>query len=162
MRIILGLAAGVVAMAIGTAAAARPGGTGSGHGGSPPGVWSNAGHQAGKGGRTRFGIGTTKVDRRHGRHHGQSARRDLHPNGGAGIADPVGGVDPYGNGFFTGGGGQIRLRGGQPYFDYDRAYPYEWNRAAGARDGDRPSEARAAEPRARCTFENGVRVCRGW
>lgn len=164
MRIILWLAAGVAAMAIGTAAAARPGGTGSGHGGSPPGVWfKNGGHHAGKPGHTRIGIGTIGVDRRRGGHHGRSGRdgwRGFNSYGGGGIAGPVGQVDPYGNGFFNGGGGQVRLRAGQPYFDYDRAYPYEW--ASRHRDRQDWAEARTAERPARCTMENGVRVCRGW
>lgn len=160
MRIILWLAAGMAA-AIGTAGAARPGGTGSGHGANPPGVWSTGGgHQAARGGHTRFGIGTIRIAPRRGRHHGRSDRRDFHPYGGAGIAGPVGEVDPYGNGFFNRGGGQIRLRGDRPYFDYDRGYPYEW--AAAADERQEWNQARTAERPARCTMENGVRVCRGW
>ncbi len=161
MRIILWLAAGVAAMAIGSAAAARPGGGGSGHGGGPP-AWSNGGgHHAGQGRVTRLGIGTIRVDL--GRHHGRfgrSGRDDYGPYAGGGIAGPVGEVDPYGNGFFTGGGGQIRLRGDRPYFEYDRAYPYEWGSAARERQ-ERRAEAQATEPTPRCTMENGVRVCRG-
>jgi hypothetical protein len=166
MRIILGLAAGMAAMAIGSAAAAaRPGGTGSGHGGSPPGAWSNGGgHHAGKAGRTRFGTGTIEADRGHGRYRGRFrhfSRQDFLPYAGAGIGGSFGALDPYGNGFFNGGGGRIRLQGGQPYYDYDRAYPYEWAPAAAGRV-DAPEEKRAIEPAPRCTVENSVRVCRGW
>jgi len=166
MRINLWLAAGVGAMAIGSAAAARPGGTGSGHGGSPPGVWSNGGgHHAGKGGRTRFGIGAVEIDRRQGRHHGRfgrSVRDGSDPYGAGGIVGPVGEADPYGKGFFGGGGGEIGLRGGRPYFEYDRTYPYEWASAAGGRRHWVVEEERSSEPRERCMMENGVRVCRGW
>jgi hypothetical protein len=168
MRIISGLAAGLAAIAIGSAAEARPGGAGSGHGASPPGVWfKTGGNHGGKGGYGRSGPGAIGGDRHHGRHEGRDGRSgrygrnsfDLY--GGGGIAGPVGEVDPYGNGFFNGGGGRIRLRGGHPYFDYDRAYPYEWASAAPTRQ-ERPDEARASEPPPRCSFENGVRVCRGW
>jgi hypothetical protein len=162
MRIILLAAAVISAAAIGTAATARPGGTGSGHGGGQPGTWSSGGgHHSGKGGHARFGFGAIELDRRHGRHHRRFDRREFHPYGGAGIAGPVGEVDPYGNGFFTGGGGRIRLRGGRPYFDYDRGYPYEWASSADARQ-EWAEEARTAKPPGRCGIENGVRVCRGW
>jgi hypothetical protein len=163
MRIISGLAAGVAAMAIGSAAEARPGGAGPGHGASPPGVWfKNSGHHGVKGGYSHFGPGAIRGDRRHGRfdRHG---RGGFNPYFGGGIAGPVGEVDPYGNGFFNGGGGRIRLRGGRPYYDYDRAYPYEWASSARAREPDRADEERGTQsPPARCTFENEVRVCRGW
>jgi hypothetical protein len=164
MRIILWLAAGVAAATLATAAPARPGGNGSGHGGSPAGGWSNGGgHYAGQGRVTRFGIGAIRVDRRRGRHHGRSGRSgrdDSNIYGGGGIAGPVAEVDPYGNGFFTGGGGQIRLRGRQPHFDYDRGYPYQWASPAARPELDQ--EALATQTPARCTVENRVRVCRGW
>jgi hypothetical protein len=165
MRIILWLAAGV-AVAIGTAAPARPGGMGSGHGSSPPGVWSSGGgHGSGNRVQTRFGIGTIEIDRGHGRRHGRSGRSgrdDFELYGAAGIVGPVGAVDPQGNGFFSGGGGEIGVRGGRPYFEYDRAYPYEWTSAADRREQWVAREERMSEPPPRCTVESGVRVCRGW
>jgi hypothetical protein len=160
MRIILWLASGVCAMAIGSAAAARPGA--SAPGGGPP-SWSGGGwHRAGKGGHTGVGNGSMKIDRRPGRHHGRGGRRHFHPFLGVGIAGPVGEVHPYGNGFFSGGGGQIQVRGGGPYYDYDRAYPYEWASTARARERDPAEAERPTQAPARCTFENRVRVCRGW
>ncbi len=167
MRIILGLAAGMAAMAIASPAAARPGGGFNGPGGGLQTGWSNGGgHQGAKGVRTRFGIGRIEIDPRPGHHHrrhGRSGRHGLDGYGGLGIAGGIGAVDPYGGGFFTGGGGRIRLRGGQPYYDYDRSYPYEGAPAAEARVGPDESKAdRFAEPRPRCTMENAVRVCRGW
>lgn len=165
MRICLWLAAGAMAIGTAAAAAARPGGSGSGPGNIAPGAWSSGvGHHGGRRVHGRYGPGVGKGD--HGRRHGRFGRHmrggfDLY--GGGGIAGPVGAVDPYGSGFFTGGGGGIRLRGGRPHYEYDRAYPYEWASAAGERL-DRREEERwdAAERPARCTFENGVRVCRGW
>jgi len=161
MRLILLAATFIGAAAIGTAAPARPGG--SGHGWNPPGAFSNGGgHHSAKRGHTRLGIGPIESDRRGGRRHGRFGRADFNfnPYAGAGIAGPIGAVDPHGNGFFTGGGGQIRLRGGRPYFDYDRTYPYEWSSARGRPEWDEAPSA--AEPPGRCTMENGVRVCRGW
>jgi hypothetical protein len=164
MRIILWLAAAAGAAAIATAAPARPGGGGSGHG-HGPGLqvgWSNGGgYHGAKRGHTRFGIGRTENGHRHGR-FGRSGRDDFNPYGGIGIAGPIGEVDPHGTGFFAAGGGQIRLRGGRPYFEYDRAYPYEFASVAGGRRQGVVEEERASEPRQRCTMENGVRVCRGW
>lgn len=168
MRTISWLAAGAAAIAIATAAPARPGGTGSGHGSLKVGWSGGGGHYKAGRGRSHFGIGPIGIDRRHGRHRGGFGRRDFHPYGpygpygAGGIAGPVGEVDPYGNGFFNGGGGRIRLRGGRPYYDYDRAYPYEWASATRPPDPDRAEAARRTEAPARCTFENGVRVCRGW
>jgi hypothetical protein len=166
MRFIFWLAAGMSAAAIATAAPARPGGGGSGHGPGFRAGWSNGGgHHNFKGRQTRFGIGRIEIDRRHWRHRGRSGRSGpdgFTPYGGLGIAGPVGDIDPYGNGFFTGGGGQIRLRGGQPYFDYDRAYPYEFASANRAREPERTEAAHRTEAPPRCNFENGVRVCRGW
>lgn len=161
MRIYFWLAAGVGAMAIGTAAAARPGGTSSGHGGNPPGTWSSGGHHGGNYARRGLGPGVSKGD--HGRRHGRFGRhgRDRsNAYGGGGVVGPVVAVDPYGNGFFNGGGGEIRLRGGRPHYDYDRAYPYQWASAAGERLEE--ERVRTVERPPRCTFENGVRVCRGW
>lgn len=161
MRIILWLAAAGAA-AIGTAVAARPAGMSSGQGGGFQIGWSNGGgHRAGKGVHTRFGPGAIRSDRRHGRHHGRSDRQVFQPYRTVGIDGPVGAADPFGNGFFTGGGGRISLRGGRPYYDYDRGYPYEWTPAAGGRL-EWEEETRTTGHPARCTMENGVRVCRGW
>ncbi len=165
MRIILGLAAGMAA--IGTAATAAPGGGGPGPGQGAGPSWSyGPGRHVGKPAPAPPGVvAWVGTDRRHGRGHGPRGRHGrhlFHPYGGFATSGPVGAVGPYGGGYFAGGGGQIELRGGQPYFDYDRAYPYEWASAARAREPDRPEEARRPEPRPRCTFENGVRVCRGW
>ncbi|HEU0099194.1 MAG TPA: hypothetical protein VFQ67_10510 [Allosphingosinicella sp.] len=162
MRIIFLAAAAIGMAAIGTAAEARPGAAGSGHGSGPAGAWSG-GHRGGQVRHSCFGCSAADGDRRPGRGHGRHGRDSRHGfllYGGAGIA--VGTADPYGNGFFTGGGGRIRLRGGRPYFDYDRAYPYEWASAAGGRREWAAEEERPTEPRERCTLENGVRVCRGW
>jgi hypothetical protein len=164
MRIIMGLAAGMAAIAIGPAAAAPGGGPGPGQGAVP--TWSyGPGRHIGKPGPAPSGIAWIGTDRRHGRDRGPKVRHGrhlFHPYGGFGTAGLAGAVDPYGAGFFTGGGGRIRLRGGQPYFDYDRSYPYEWAPAARAQESDRAEEAHREAPRPRCTFENGVRVCRGW
>jgi len=162
MRIIFWLEAGVGLAAMGTAAAARPAGAFNGQsGGLQVGGSKSGGHHAGRGGHTRLGPGMIGNDRRHGRHHGRSGRQDFRSYAAGGIAGPIGAVDPWGNGFFSGGGGQIRVRGGRPQYDYDRAYPYEWASGAGGRQAS-AEEDRATEFRSRCTFENGVRVCRGW
>lgn len=165
MRIILLAAAAIGAVTIGTAALARPVGGGSGRGGSLQVGWSNGGgHHARMGGSTHFGPGAGKGDgRRHGR-FGRSGRQGVDPYGGGGtyggigLAGPIG---PYGNGYFTGRGGQSRVRGGQAYYDYDRSYPYEWGSAVGG-GRQRVVEDVPIEPSERCTMENGVRVCRGW
>lgn len=162
MRIILWLAAGVAAMAIGPAAAEAKPGTGSWNSGGPGVSINGGGHHAGNGGHGRYGPGFGKGGGRHHGRFGRHGRGGFNPYGGGGIAGPVWEVDPYGNGFFNGGGGQIRLRGGRPYFDYDRAYPYEWASGARAREPEWAEEAARIQAPARCTFENGVRVCRGW
>lgn len=158
MRIMMLLAAAGVA-AIGTAAQARPAARFAGS----PGGWAAAGgHRAGAGwqGRSRPGMGRDWRDGRRGGRSGRPGRDGLFIHDGVGIAGPTGIVSPYGNGFFAGGGGEVRLRGGRPYYDYDRSYPYEWAPA-----GERPDldeERRLAEPPPpRCTLEYGVRVCRG-
>jgi hypothetical protein len=159
MRIILLLAAAGAA-AIGTAASARPAARFTGS----PGAWASAGgHRAGTGwqGRSRPGMSRDRRDGRHGGRPGRPGRDGLFVLDGGGIAGPTGIVAPYGDGFFAGGGGEVRLRGGRPHYDYDRSYPYEWASAAGRRP-DLEEEARPDEPRPRCTLEHGVRVCRGW
>jgi hypothetical protein len=164
MRIILWLALGLGTAAIAAAAPARPG-TGSFIGpGTKVGGPGSGGNHMGPGGHFRFGPGRWNGDRRH------RPDRDRFPGKGRGgyglydsfgIAGPVEAVDPHGNGFFTGGGGRIGLRGGRPYYDYDRSYPYEWNSAAAVNRRDE-AESRPANPPGRCTMENEVRVCRGW
>lgn len=96
--------------------------------------------------------------RRHGR-FGRGADRFVAPIGGIGHIDEFEAIDPHGNGFFAGGGGEVRLRGGRPYYDYDRSYPYEW--ASAAAGGDLRWEAAGPLDVERCTTEHGVRVCRG-
>ncbi|HEX8623717.1 MAG TPA: hypothetical protein VF782_01425 [Allosphingosinicella sp.] len=167
MRIILLLAAaGAAAMA--ADAPARSFGVMGKSGGAPGASGSGAGHHAGAGsyGHFRPGMGRWN-DGRRGRHDrfGRPGRNGHHRYGayeGFGIAGPIGEVDPHGSGFFAGGGGAVRVRGGRPYYDYDRAYPYEWASAAGGPGPDRAEEERWSEARPRCTYESGVRVCRGW
>lgn len=100
----------------------------------------------------------------HDRHGGHDRWRGdyAYGYGAGGVAGPYEAVDPYGTGFFAGAGGEVRLRGGRPSFDYDRAYPYEWASVAGGRSEREVGQARPAVPPGRCTMENGVRVCRGW
>ena len=164
MRFILFAAAGLAALAIAAAAPAKPGGSGSGQGSGPVG-WSNGGgHHGGKGVRTRLGIGPVRWDGPRGRHHrrhGRDRGGDYRAYDGGGIAGPVGEAGRYGNGFFT-GGGQVRAKGGRAHFDYDRAYPYEFASVAGGREPEWEEAQSRAAPRARCTMESGVRVCRGW
>jgi hypothetical protein len=177
MRILLLLAAGLSAASIGTAAAARPGGgTAFGRVSPHPSVSNGGGrtHPGRGGGYARFGGGSWNGnghwngdghwdgDGRH-RRFGRSDGNDFVAYGSAGIEWPVEGVDPHGDGFFAGRGGQIRLQGGRPHYDYDRSYPYEFASAAAGGSGQaRAAEEPAMQPRPRCTMENGVRVCRGW
>jgi hypothetical protein len=174
MRIILGLAAALGAAAIGEAATAQSapafsgGGVGAGPGAGAQGGWSSAEGRPAPGGHRHLRQGWSYgPDRRRGRHHDRPGRHARHgfqaygAYGGAGIAGPVGEVDPHGNGFFAGGGGDIRVRGGRPHYDYDRSYPYEWASATGRRPQSDEEES-APPPPPRCTFESGVRVCRSW
>jgi hypothetical protein len=164
MRIILCLAAGLGAAAIATAAAAKPGASGT-HGGGPRPGWSGGGgDHAGGGLYFRHAPSGIKGYGGQGRRHGRFGRNRYNPYGGFGIAGPVGAVDPWGNGYFNGGGGEVRMSGGRPHYDYDRSYPYEWSSAGGGRQDweEEGEEMRATERPARCTFENSVRVCRGW
>lgn|GEM_PF-6043068 len=108
-----------------------------------------------------FRRGTGRDHRRHDRrNHGRSGERFDLPFGGIGSIDEFEAVDPHGNGFFAGGGGQIRLRGGRPYYDYDRSYPYEWASATGGRAVWSAIEDDVDEA-PQCGVERGVRVCRG-
>ncbi|HEX8449942.1 MAG TPA: hypothetical protein VF652_10165 [Allosphingosinicella sp.] len=170
MRIIYWLALGLGTAAIATAAPAGRPASGGFAGPAPQvGVPGGGRHHMGPGGYFRFGPGRWNGDRRHGPHRRRFGRDEWHGwsggyglYGGIGIAGPYEAVDPHGNGFFAGGGGRIGVRAGRPYYDYDRSYPYEWNSAAAASGGGPSEEARPAGPPARCTLENGVRVCRGW
>jgi hypothetical protein len=163
MRIILFPATVLGATAMAAAAAAQP--APNGHVKYPAGVTTAA--EAGQvyGGRPHWRPGP-------GMHRGRG--RDGHgPGLGGGVGFPYlfapygiegdyEAVDPHGTGFFAGAGGRVRLSGGRPYYDYDRAYPYEWASAAG---GGRPGAG--GEPvgwsvaATRCAVEKGVRVCRG-
>jgi len=98
--------------------------------------------------------------RRHPRHDGHGDDF-LFPWGAGGIAGPFEAVDPHGTGFFAAGGGRVRVAGGRPHYDYNRAYPYEWaSKAVGSRVWI--AEDEVAEPlAAACEVESGVRVCRG-
>jgi hypothetical protein len=111
----------------------------------------------------RFRRGMTGIP---GRHDNPRPGRHRFDRGGDGFLYSYGlgetseAIDPHGNGFFAGGGGEIRLRGGRPYYDYDRSYPYEWAPAAGGPMGW-VVEGEALPPEAACGVERGVRVCRG-
>lgn len=98
-------------------------------------------------------------DRWRGHHDGRDPTY-LYNYGAVGLDGPYEMVDPHGNGFFAGGGGEVRMENGRPRYDYDRSYPYEWgpsNRSA--REPEARGAPRPAQPR--CTMEQGVRVCRG-
>jgi hypothetical protein len=81
--------------------------------------------------------------------------------GGFAIAGWAAPIEPYGNGFFARGGGEVRMRDGRPHYDYDRSYPYEFAPPAAA-SPECADDERPAEPPPRCMVEHGVRVCRGW
>src|SRR3954470_3020004 len=105
--------------------------------------------------------------RRPGRHDGRRDGRHRFDRGGEGFlysygfAEPFEPVDPHGNGFFAGVGGGIDLRGGRPYYDYDRSYPYEWASAAASRPTRWAPHEESLPPATTCGLERGVRVCRG-
>jgi hypothetical protein len=86
----------------------------------------------------------------------------LYPYGAGFVEGAYEAVDPHGNGFFAGGGGEVRVQGGRPHYDYDRSYPYEWAPAGRAREFELAEVGPSTEASKRCTFEKGVRVCRGW
>jgi hypothetical protein len=163
MRIILLLAAA----AMSGPAAAQPS-TAVHHGKrfTPPGAGS-PGWRA----RADFRRGTAggwgaRRDRRAGGHHRRFRDEDLFLQA-FGFAEPFGLADPHGNGFFGGGGGEIRVMHGRPYSDDDRSYPYEWASAAAGptrrwvvEEGwDDSAYERTSYPV--CSVERGVRVCRG-
>ncbi|HYD36027.1 MAG TPA: hypothetical protein VEA60_00320 [Allosphingosinicella sp.] len=155
MRIILVLAAAGMAAAA-AAASAQPAG--------------------GAGGRSGISVGTMRPAARgpafhrfkpfrpgpghhHRRHRG--FERPAFFGWGAGGFEGVEAVDPHGNGFFAGAGGRVDLDGGRPYYDYDRAYPYEWASAAGGGRLEWRVIGGPVDPAPRCSSEQGVRVCRG-
>jgi hypothetical protein len=160
MRIILLLAAaGAAAIGTAAAAAARPGG------GSPgPGpAWASAQpgrhHGVRSGWQARSRPGVRRL--RHGRRPGRFGPDGLYFYDGFGIDGPTGLVEPWGDGFFAGGGGEVRLKGGRPHYRYDRSYPFEWA-PSGAHPQWDEQAGPGSEPPRRCTIEHGVRVCRGW
>jgi hypothetical protein len=161
MRIILLSLAAIGVAAAGGAAAARPGSLamaprGGAHAatGAPGGGFISRGHQG-------FGRGTAR-GRRHGR-FGRGGGRFGYPFGYFGLGGYGPAVDPHGNGFFAGGGGEIVMAGGRPVYDYDRSYPYEWSAPGGAHASAAERRGRDGRTSAviRCTVEHGVRVCRG-
>ncbi|HEX6374488.1 MAG TPA: hypothetical protein VFZ91_02085 [Allosphingosinicella sp.] len=159
MRIIWLLATGAGAAAIGAAAPAQSAVASFGHHGPRPGMGAPGGTGPAFDRLRHFrpGMGT---DRRHGRHHrrfGRGGGGFVFPFGG-GIAGPFAAIGRYGAGFFS--GGEVRLHGGRAYYDYDRAYPYEWPSAA-AGGFDRAGGAAESRPTVRCRLEHEVRVCRG-
>lgn len=154
MRIIFLSLAAIGAVATGGAALAQTTSMTTGH---RPGM-----HAPGAGGtgdffRSHRGFGR---DRHRGprRRHGRSGRGTAPPLyfGVGGYGEPAA---SGGDGFFA-GGGEVRMEGRRPVYDYDRSYPYEWPSAAasdGASAGDRPYGREAMH----CTLELSVRVCRG-
>ncbi|HEX8224953.1 MAG TPA: hypothetical protein VF605_14125 [Allosphingosinicella sp.] len=166
MRIFLLLTAAAAVAAIATAAPARPAGKPGGHGAGAPGAWgANGRHRARAGWEARS---RPPMSRGHDRRDGSDRGRFGRPGGdgvyvrdGFGIAWPSGTLAPWGDGFFAGGGGEVRLKGSRPHYDYDRSYPYEWAPSA-RRRADRDERSSAAEAPPSCTLEHGVRVCRGW
>jgi hypothetical protein len=65
------------------------------------------------------------------------------------------------SGFFE-GEGDVRIRGGEARYAYDRSYPYDWYREPEARPAARRIAMREDSPRSvHCESEHMVRVCRG-
>jgi hypothetical protein len=158
-RILVTLAAISVAAAGAAAVQAAPQ-KGAHRGGPPPGTSAPTGDFMSVNHRN-FGRGTGRGD---GRHHGRARRGEGGDRLGYRLgyveAIPYGAeLDSHGSGFFAGRGGTIRIRNGRPVYEYDRAYPYEWGRPTAA-----PATVWAAARRddraARCSIEQGVRVCR--
>ena len=156
MRIIWLAAALIGAAAAGGTAAQAEGRGGGWHGPRHPGA-GGAAFDVLRPARHGFGRGP-------GRRHRREARFDspafLYPYGGGGIGG-FESVDPHGNGFFAGGGGQVEVAGGRAHYDYDRSYPYEWASAAGGGRGPWAAEEKASPSLPSCEVERGVRVCRG-
>ena len=161
MRITLFLTAALGAAAIGGAAVAQSATTNSGQGENRHRVSHGVSGGLVRGDRVRGDVRGTAPHR--GRHHDR--RHDRHSPGlacaygGIGYAEEFVRVDPYGTGFFAGGGGEVRMRGGRPVYDYDRSYPYQWNSGPAESAEVRGGESSSA--RLRCTLDRGVRVCRG-
>jgi hypothetical protein len=155
MRIVLLL----LAASLGTAApAARPASGSMAGSPSPHGAWNGGGwKRVWRNGPRPGGDHGPGRDRWRG-HQGRD-EPVFYPYSAGGLDAPVEAVDPHGNGFFAGGGGEVRIEGGRPHYDYDRSYPYEWAPAGGAGRARGGEQARPAQ--AYCTMENGVRVCRG-
>lgn len=160
MRIVLFLLTAAAAAASG-AALAQSGIMSAGHSGrthAPTGSWKPS-HATSRHRDFRRGDRRRHDGRRHGRSARHGDRFDL-PFGGIGYLDEFEAIDPHGNGFFAGGGGEVRLSGGRPYYDYDRSYPYEWASAAGGGES-RPVARDRAGAAPQCGLEQRVRVCRG-
>ena len=148
MRIFLLSLAAIGAVALAAPAQAQTTSFSSGHRGGahgPP--------PAGDFFRTHRGFGHDRA--RHPRRSRGRFDRRAEPFyfGLGGYGEPA---DPYGSGFFA-DGGEVRMDGGRPFYDYDRSYPYEWAPASGRDWAD--GEAYAAAPPL-CAVEHGVRVCR--
>lgn len=162
MRIVPFLLIASGAAALSGAALAQSGslpGRPSGNPAAVSGSWLK-GHGFGRNHDFRRGPG--RHHRGRGRHHGRFDRdgdRFALAYGGIGYAEGFEAAGPHGNGFFAGGGGQVRLNGGRPYYDYDRGYPYEW--ASASRGSTTWVIESGLDDLARCTSERGVRVCRG-
>ena len=151
MRITFLTLAALGAAAVGGAALAQPASTTAGH---RPGM--HAPPAAGDFLRSPRGFGRGMHRGSRG-HHGRSGRDRL-PSfylGLGGYGEPA---PAHGDGFFA-GGGEVRMEGGRPVYDYDRSYPYEWASAAAPASDRAGGERYEMEPR--CAVESGVRVCRG-
>ncbi len=64
------------------------------------------------------------------------------------------------SGFFQ-GEGEVRVRGGEAVYGYDRAYPYDWYRGPAAHPPARRIAMRETPRSVHCQSEHSVRVCRG-
>ena len=163
MSIILLLSAAMGMTTTGGAAPAPPAGVAVGRSLVQVGSWNRGGRGRAVDLRRPFRPGLGRGPGRHHRHpgrHGRAGPDFLFPYGAGGLAGEFEAVDAYGNGFFAGGGGRVRVDGGRPYYDYDRSYPFEWASAVAAPRSWAEEEDRPILP-PRCVVENGVRVCRG-
>ncbi|HEX8621142.1 MAG TPA: hypothetical protein VF718_04160 [Allosphingosinicella sp.] len=162
MRIIHFPAAALGAAAIAAAASAQP--ASNGHGGHPgASIPFDVGRVVGERAQGRPGWGMHR-GRGHGRRgpgFGRGGAGFPYPFAAYGIDGEYRAVDAHGTGFFAGAGGRIRMEGGRPYYDYDRAYPYEWASSAAGGPLEWRAGAIAGPSPERCSLEKGVRVCRG-
>jgi hypothetical protein len=151
MRIIMLSLAAIGAAAVAGAALAQPA---SPTAGPPPGA--HAPPLPGDSFRGHRGLdrGTAPGPRRHHRRPGRGVPLFAY-FGFDGYGAPL---EPYGDGFFARGGGEVRMQSGRPVYDYDRSYPYQWASGVAPAWAESGPDAREAP---RCTLERGVRVCRG-